>query len=311
MKHSFSYNQKCESDQTVRATQPSPAQLSYLVAAVDHGSWTEAAAAVGISTSAFVQGIGELEKRLGVVLFDKEGRRRVPTADAITAAGHARRVLGALGMLDRWAEQIRGGELGQIRAGMIDTAAVHHFGEALVRFRTLHPDLAVRLTVRPSAQLFELLEAGELDVVIAVVPGDVAGFVTRPLVVEPLYVYAPPSVPVEKPTSWGPWVSFPADSRTRTLAANALRQRGVDFTVVGESSQPAVLREMVRLGMGWTVLASVDAEREPHALRRAVAEPVAERVLTLVHRRDRRPSVALERFIAMLLTEAIIDREIS
>ncbi len=288
---------------------PSPAQLSYLVAAVEHGSWTEAAAVGGISTSAFVQGIGELEKRLGVVLFDKEGRRRVPTADGIVAAEHARRVLGALGSLDRWAEQTRGGELGQIRAGMIDTAAVHHFGEALVRFRTTHPELAVRLTVRPSAQLFDLLEAGELDVVIAVAPSDVAGLVTRPLVAEPLYVYAPPTTSVGEPATWGPWVGFPADSRTRALVANALQLRGVDFTVVGESSQPAVLREMVRLGMGWTVLASVDAEREPHALRRAVADAVAVRVLTLAHRSGRRPSVALERFIAMLVSQASIDPE--
>jgi len=290
-------------------SQPSPTQLAYLIAAVEHRSWTDAAEAEGVSTSAFVQGMGELERRLGVVLFDKEGRRRVPTSDAIVAAGHARRVLGALGSLDRWADQTRGGEVGQVRAGMIDTAAVHHFGEALVRFGALHPELAVRLTVGPSGQLFELLDAGELDVVIAVAPRQVEGLVTRPLVVEPLYVYAPTSTSIGEPPSWGPWVGFPADSRTRAIVSNALARRGVDFTVVGESSQPAVLREMVRLGMGWTVLAAVDAEREPHALRRAVATPVAQRVLTLARRSDRRPSAALERFIAMLVSQATFEEE--
>lgn len=285
--------------------QPSAAQLEYLVAAIEQGSWTAAAAALGVSTSAFAQGIGELEKRLGVVLFDKEGRRRVPTADGVAAAGFARQILRELASLDRWAEQTRGGELGQIRAGLIDTAAIHHFGEALVRFRTLHPDLAVRLTVRPSGQLFELLLAGELDVVIAVAPGELPSLATRALVAEPLYVYGPPS---SAPGSeWGPWVTFPADSRTRSLIASELQKRGVAFPVVGESSQPAVLREMVRLGMGWTVLSAVDAEREPHALRRAVDEPLTVRMLTLAHRLDRRPSPALERFIAMLVSHATID----
>lgn len=291
----------------MKQSAPSASQLRYLVAAVEYGSWTEAAASEGVSASAFVQGIAELESRLGVALFDKEGRRRVPTADALPASQHARQVLTALGSLDRWAEQTRGGELGQIRAGMIDTAAVHHFGEALVRFRTLHPDLAVRLTVRPSAQLFELLDDGELDVVIAVAPNKLDGLASRPLVSEPLYVYAPPKTTIGVPTSWGPWVGFPADSRTRALVASALLRRGVDFTVVGESSQPAVLREMVRLGMGWTVLSAVDAEREPHALQRAIEEPVAERVLTLAHRLDRRPSPALERFIATLVSEATLE----
>lgn len=290
-------------------TPPSPTQLRYFVAAIDHGSWSDAATATGVSASAFVQGIGELEKRLGVALFDKDGRRRVPTADGLGAVVHAREVLGALASLDRWAEQTREGRVGQIRAGLIDTAAVHHFGEVLVRFRTLHPELGVRLTVRPSAQLFELLRAGDLDVVIAVAPSEVGGLAIRPLVSEPLYVYAPPKTSIGAPPTWGPWVGFPADSRTRALVATALAQRGADYEVVGESSQPAVLREMVRLGMGWTVLSAVDAEREPHALRRAVEDPVAARVLTLAYRADRRPSVALERFIAMLVSEETIDQD--
>lgn len=291
----------------VKHAHPTASQLRYLVAAVEQGNWSDAAEAEGVSASAFVQGMAELESRLGVSLFDKEGRRRVATPDALAAAQHARHVLAALGSLDRWAEQTRGGEIGQIRAGMIDTAAVHHFGEALVRFRTLHPDLAVRLTVRPSSQLFELLDAGDLDVVIAVAPDEVGRFAVRPLVAEPLYVYAPPTVKVGRPSGWGPWVGFPADSRTRSLVASALHRRGAEFTVVGESSQPAVLREMVRLGMGWTVLSAVDAEREPHALQRAIDDPVAERVLVLAHRLDRRPSPALERFIATLVSEATLE----
>lgn len=293
----------------VKATAPTAAQLEYLQAAMDEGSWTAAAAALGVSPSAFSQGIGELEKRLGVTLFDKEGRSRVPTADADVAVAFAARILGELNALERWAAHSRGGEIGQIRAGMIDTAAVHHFGDALVRFRTMHPNISVRLAVRPSAELFDLLQTGEIDIVIAVAPDDTSGLVTRALVAEPLYVYAPRSTEAGPPATWGPWVSFPAESRTRALVARALADRGATFEVVAESSQPAVLREMVRLGMGWTVLPTVDAEREPHALRRAISAAVAERVLTLAHRSDRSVSPALERFIAMLVSEATIGQE--
>ncbi len=291
----------------MKVSAPTAVQLEYLVAAIERGSWTAAAESLDVSQSAFAQGITELEKRLGLGLFDKEGRRRVPTADAETAAIHARRVLAELAALQRWATQSRQGEVGQIRAGMIDTAAVHHFGDALVRFRTLHPELAVRLTVRPSAQLFEMLSLGELDVVIAVAPDDHSGLHLRRLVAEPLYVYSSPGTTVGPPDTWGPWVTFPASSRTRSLVARGLRDAGASFDVVAESSQPAVLREMVRLGMGWTVLAAVDAEREPHALKRALDQPVAERSLTLAHRLDRRPSAALERFTAMLVSAATID----
>jgi DNA-binding transcriptional LysR family regulator len=290
----------------VKVMPPTASQLEYLVAAVDSGSWTDAAVNLGVSASAFTQGMAELEKRLGVVLFDKEGRRRVPTTAADAAVGHARRVLAELGALDRWAALTRGGELGTIRAGMIDTAAVHHFGDALVRFRTVHPDLAVRLTVRPSAELFTELRRGDLDVVVAVAPEDQSGLRVRPVVVEPLNIYAPPDVRVGDPSTWGPWVGFPKDSRTRSLIDSSLRDRGASYEVVAESSQPSVLREMVRIGMGWTVLVPADAEREPHALRPALKTPLAERTLLVAQPSDRSPSPALERFIAMLMTEATI-----
>lgn len=290
----------------MKANRPSAVQLEYLVAAIDAGSWSDAAESLGVSASAFTQGMAELEKRLGVTLFDKQGRRRVPTADAPQAAEHARRVLAELGSLDRWADRTQGGELGAIRAGMIDTAAVHHFGDALVRFRTVHPDLALRLTVRPSAELFAELRRGDLDVVVAVAPEDTAGLVVRPVVAEPLNIYAPPNVSPGAPSSWGPWVGFPEDSRTRRLIDGALRKRRASYEVVAESSQPSVLREMVRIGMGWTVLVPADAEREPHALRPALDTPLAERILVVGQATDRPPTPALERFMAMLVSEATI-----
>lgn len=274
-------------------------QLEYLVAAREHATWKEAAAAVGVSASALSQGIGQLERRLGVELFDKRGRRRVPTAATDDAAAHAVRILAELRELSRWADQTRGGTVGRLTIGMIDTAAIHHFGDTLVGFRRDHPDLIVQLRVQPSNPLLELLRAGEADAVVCVDPDEDDRLVLEPLLDEPLYVYAPPEVEVGPPAGWGPWVTFPAASRSRSLMARRLRDRGVRFDVVAESSQPAVLKEMVRLGMGWTVLADVDAEAAPHALDRALDEPIATRTLTLVRRRDRVPNPA----VAALLDE--------
>ena len=65
-------------------------QLEYLVAAMSEPTWKHAAAVVGVSPSALSQGITELERRLGARLFDKQGRRRVPTAEANAALLSAR-----------------------------------------------------------------------------------------------------------------------------------------------------------------------------------------------------------------------------
>lgn len=279
-------------------------QLDYLVAALEHATWRDAAAAVGVSPSALSQGIAELERRLGVTLFVREGRRRVPTPEAERVQKHAKRILAELGELGRWADQVKGGAVGEVSIGMIDTAAIHHFGDTLMTFRQEHPDLTVRLLVQPSGQLLELLSQGKVDAIVAVdpnvEPGD--GLITTPLIDEPLHVYAPPGTTVRasRPQNWGPWVGFPATSRTRARTARALRRRGVIYDVVAESSQPAVLREMVHLGMGWCVLPETDAESEPHALSRAVPDPIDSRMLTLVHRADREPTAALANLLTRL-----------
>ena len=110
---------------------PSPTQLRYLVAALDQTSWKEAARSVGVTPSAFSQGLAELERRLGVALFAREGRGRVPTPEADAVGVRARRILAEYAALDRWAEASRQGDTGDLRVGMIDTAAVWHFGDAL------------------------------------------------------------------------------------------------------------------------------------------------------------------------------------
>ncbi len=281
-------------------TSPSTTQLGYLLAALEHASWKDAAREVGVTPSAFSQGIAELERRLGVVLFERDGRSRQPNSAAEAVAVRARRILADYSELERWADETRRGATGDLRLGMIDTAAVWHFGDALAAYRRAYPTVALKLTVAPSGRLAQLLMEGELDLFIGVVDGAEDLIESTPLVVEPIYVYAPPGPAASDPETWGPWVSFPPESRTRQLIARSLRRAGVPFNVVAESAQPEVLKEMVRLGMGWTALAATDAEREPHALQRARKEPIAERVLSLARRTDRSVSPALQRLIDTL-----------
>ena len=68
-------------------------QLDYLVAVHEASTWGDAATAVGVTPSALSQGLAELERRLGVALFDRDGRRRVPTEAAATVLDHAHAVL--------------------------------------------------------------------------------------------------------------------------------------------------------------------------------------------------------------------------
>lgn len=242
-------------------------QLEYLVAVDDAATWARAAHMVGVSPSALSQGLAELERRLGVPLFDRESRRRQLRPAALPVVAHARQVLGLTADLARWADRLKRGAAGRVRLGMIDAAAVVHYPDHLHAFRTEHPEIELLIRVAPSASLLKLLTAGHLDMVVCVAPPRaIPGVATRLLRTETLAVYGPPGKAIGAPASWGPWVLYPAGSHTRHVVVSELRRLGAPIEVVAESHQPEVLREMVRFGAGWTVLPSAQAEEGPRGL---------------------------------------------
>ncbi len=245
-------------------------QLEYLLLVAESPTWAVAAEEAGVSPSALSQGLAELERRVGVALFDREGRRRVFRPAAHEVLEHARRVLALTEDLARWAERVRTGSEGELRLGMIDVAAVNHYPGVLRRFRDDHPGLVLRLRVAPSGSLLDDLASGDLDLVVCVEPAAaVPGIVTEPLMVEELAVYRPDGKRAGPPETWGPWVLFPPGSHTRAVIESALRSEGASIVTVADSHQPEVLREMVELGLGWTVLPVAQAETGERPLRRA------------------------------------------
>lgn len=255
------------------------------MAVADSPTWANAATQLGVTPSALSQGLAELERRLGIELFHREGRRRVLSDQSRPVVGYARGVLAQTGDLGRWLEQIVEGKAGTIRVGMIDAAAIGHYSGVLQTFRANHSDIEFRLTVGPSAALLDQLEADQLDVVVVVQPAEhPVGIEFEELLEEPLAVYGPGALTNTSPPSWGPWVAFPATSHTRKLIASALNEAGSSYEVVAESNQPEVLKEMVRLGMGWAVLPVIQAESEPAPLRRARRDPLLNRTLVAARR---------------------------
>lgn len=276
-------------------------QLEYLDAVARSATWAEAAGSLGVSPSALSQGLAELERRIGVRLFDRQGRRRVPTSDHPVVLDHARRVLAQTHDLVAWAGASRHGRTGRIRVGMIDAAAVDRYPEVLRRFREDRLDVDFHLTVAPSAELIAQLVDGQVDLAVCVAPPERrAGVDVAHLVAEPLLLYAPDGRRAGAAEHWGPWVTFPSGSHTRQAIAGAARDAGARFDVVAESHQPEVLREMVRLGLGWTALPRSQAERPPAPLVPARKAPLLVRQLVVATRADAIPSPLVAQLIADL-----------
>ncbi len=277
-------------------------QLEYLVAAAASPTRAAAAAGLGVTPSALTQGLAELERRVGVPLFERHGRQTRLRPQAAEVLAHARRVVAETRDLARWAETRRSGSAGTVRLGTIDAVAVHHRADAIRRHRRVSPDLDLRLTVAPSGALLDSLRVGDLDLVVCVESADPpVGIDTVICLEEPLHAYAPDGAAVGAPATWGPWVTYPDGSHTRSVIAAGLMAVGAPFEVVAESNQPDVLREMVRLGMGWAVLPEAQAEAGVESLERVRRLPIGVRRLVVARRSGAPPDAAVEALATVLV----------
>lgn len=272
-------------------------QLAYLRELERAGTVTEAAARMHVSQPALSQALSQLERRLGVPLFERQGRRRVLTPAGRRVAGFASEVLGRVAELQSRLQAERDGEAGTLAVGMIDAASLYVLPSAIRRFQAEHPAVQLRLVVDSTNALLDRLREFDLDVAFVVGPVEDPGLRSEVVLHEPLYVYAPPGsggAPEQ-----AAWALYPTGRRTRALIDAGFAERGLTPSVVLESDSPDVLRQMVALGLGWSVLPAAVAETGAPPLRRHEEEPIAERSLLAVRRGTAPPDPRAEAFLAL------------
>ena len=130
-----------------RTIQPSAHALSALSLFATLGTLREAAEQLGVTRSALSHRIAELEKRLGVALVCKSGRRIALTEDG-------ERLIASMGdALDRIEAAVQPfrRDRGQIRLSTVSTFASHWLIPRIARFQAQHPhiEVAILTTTRP------------------------------------------------------------------------------------------------------------------------------------------------------------------
>jgi DNA-binding transcriptional LysR family regulator len=124
-----------------RSVQPSAHALSALSLFATLGTLREAAEQLGVTRSALSHRIAELEKRLGVALVRKAGRRIALTEDG-------ERLIASMGdTLDRIEAAVQPfrRDRGQIRLSTIATFASHWLIPRIARFQAQHPHIEVAI----------------------------------------------------------------------------------------------------------------------------------------------------------------------
>jgi DNA-binding transcriptional LysR family regulator len=201
--------------------------LRTLVALAATGSVRGAASRLTVTESAVSASIGALARELGVPLVEPVGRGLRLTASGAVYARYARRVLGLLDEGAAAAVQELDPERGRLRLAAVTTAGEHLLPALLVEFRRRHPAVALALEVAPSVQVWDLVSAHEVDLVIAGRPP--SGVEAHVVATKPneLVVAAAPLVAEAFDWTSTPWLLREQGSATRTRVEAYLRSQHV------------------------------------------------------------------------------------
>jgi DNA-binding transcriptional LysR family regulator len=115
------------------------------LAVIERGSLQGAARALGSSQPTLGRHVAELERQLGVPLFERTGRGLVPTRAALSIAGHARAMSGGAEAIAR---ELAGRErqvAGTVRISASQVVAVHLLPPLLTRLREAEPRIAIEI----------------------------------------------------------------------------------------------------------------------------------------------------------------------
>jgi DNA-binding transcriptional LysR family regulator len=225
--------------------------LEAVLAVHEHGSFSDAAAALYLSQPALTRRVAQLEQELDTRLFVRAPRRVYLTDTGRALIEPARRALREAESIRGAIDLVRAGERGNLSiVGMSNLNA--GLGPLISRFHEAAPEVEIRLVaVESTASASALVEAGVHDLAIVDLPFGSSSLLAHPLPKQDFYaVFAAGATGVDQ-TSTIPVVNTRMlEGRTMVHLPNAQfpTQRGMQlFDMVGV--QPSAHMEVSNCGL--------------------------------------------------------------
>jgi DNA-binding transcriptional LysR family regulator len=276
-------------------------QLRVLLAVVEEGSFTGAAARVRISQPAVSRAIATLEAELGAALLTR-GRSEVQLTDAGRAAvAHAREAVQHEEALRALVAAAAAPVRGVLLLASMPSVTGTLIPPLVRRFRDRHPDVELRLFEGSDDEVRAWLNTGGAEIGVVTLPAP--GFQTQPLGHDEFVAVLPadhrlaslPAVPLSE-LSDEPFI-LPTGG-CAPLITDAARRAHVRLSVRFEASDVSSLVGMVASGLGVSIAPTLGLSRPTRGVVTRRLEPRTPRTLALAVRSRSEVSPQAKAFLA-------------
>jgi DNA-binding transcriptional LysR family regulator len=249
-------------------------QLQYMLAAIDHGSFTAAAESLHLAQPSLSEQIRRLEAELGVALFQRVGRGTVPTEAGRALRPHAEAALAAVERGREAAAAIRELRGGLAAFGTFGTARTYLGTDLVEDFRSSHPDVRVRIVGQNSFDTAEAIRSGELEAGLVVLPIDDRGLAVRPAMRDEVLYVSADAERVKRPMTVARLATMPlilseaswgAQDPTRRQLSELAQREGVAIEPQIDVEDVETALELAARGFGDTIA--------PRGMLRRLAQP--------------------------------------
>lgn len=245
-------------------------QFEIFLAVAHEKSFTRAAETLHVSQSTLSQHVLELERELGVRLFDRLGRTVTLTEAGRLLEEHATRIATTLASARRAIDELKGLERGSLVIGASTTPGIYVLPAIVAAFKRRYPGIEVSLQIGNSQVIEERIRADTVDL------GVVGGHLLRAreqclatglpdellLIVSPRHPWARRREIAPRELVGMPLLMREQGSATRLVTERTLQLAGVKLTTAMELDHIEAIKQAVMAGLGMAFVSTYAVHRE-------------------------------------------------
>lgn len=173
-------------------------EIEIFRAVMQVGSISRAATQLRIGQPTASRYIAQLERRLKLSLFVRDGNRIAPTPEARALFEQVDRLFVGLGQIQRFMSDLSSLRTGHVTVACLPLLSLTTMPDTIAAFTRQRPDVSVAMQTRSSARILEWVAARQIDFGVGICSMKQAGVLSEPLCDLELFCALPPGDPLER-----------------------------------------------------------------------------------------------------------------